>query len=69
MSLPYDVMKDLASAGANLVVESGIPHNVLQELVAIAKSSGASITVTDSYPYNELQKAASTGGNRFTVRC
>jgi hypothetical protein len=69
MSLPHNLMKNLAEAGANLIIENEIPHDLLHELITIAKSSGASIMLMDSYPHEELEKAASTGGNILTIKC
>lgn len=60
-----NTIRNLVETGANVIVNSGTPDNLI-ELVRTARQSGARVTVNIGGPSELLQKLADAGGNQVT---
>ncbi|BCA56023.1 hypothetical protein W02_31630 [Nitrospira sp. KM1] len=65
-TLNYELMKDLATLGANLTLNTPVSYDQLMDLLAIAKVSGAHITIGFIISYDRLREIATLGGNQVT---
>lgn len=62
----HDVLREIVRNGNDLTLCSGIGHDTLRELAALAKASGAKLTVTTAMGSSFIKELLATYGTSIS---
>ena len=67
MNMSYELMHEVVSLGANLVIENPVASDHIRELVSIAAHHGSHITLRISLSADLVRELASLGTKHITL--